>query len=157
TARRSEVPVFSIALGGDSGLGGLFRTLGSPGGGMGFPGGRGPRGPGRGGWPPGGGGGGGRGGWPGGSGRAPGGAPSEFDARPLLDLADETGGRAEILKGLEHDALRSGRIKQAAESIAMTLRHRYLVGYEPAGTKQGWRKIKVDVERPSVKVQARKG
>jgi VWFA-related protein len=157
TARRSEVPVFSIALGGDSGLGGLFRTLGSPGGGMGFPGGRGPRGPGRGGWPPGGGGGGGRGGWPGGSGRAPGGSPSEFDARPLLDLADETGGRAEILKGLEHDALRSGRIKQAAESIAMTLRHRYLVGYEPAGTKQGWRKIKVDVERPSVKVQARKG
>jgi VWFA-related protein len=151
-ARRSEVPVFSIALGGDSGLGGFFRTLGGAGGGLGVPGGRWPRG--RGGYP--GGGGGGRGGWPGG-GRSPGGAPSDFDARPLLDLADETGGRAEILKGLERDALRSGRIKQAAESIAMTLRHRYLVGYEPAGTKQGWRKIKVDVEKPSVKVQARKG
>jgi VWFA-related protein len=152
-ARRSEVPVFSIALGGDTGLG-FFRSLGTPGGGIGFPGGGWPRRPGRGGVP--GGGGGGRGGWPGG-GRGPGGVPSDFDARPLMDLADETGGRAEILKGLERDALRTGRIKQAAESIAMTLRHRYLVGYEPAGTKQGWRKIKVDVERPSVKVQARKG
>ena len=74
-----------------------------------------------------------------------------------MDLADETGGRAEILKDLENDPLRTTRIKQAAESIAMTLRHRYLVGYEPDGTKHGWRKIKVDVERPSVKVQARKG
>jgi VWFA-related protein len=151
-ARRSEVPVFSIALGGDSGRS-LFRGPGGGGMGGGFPGRWPPRGPGRGGIP---GTGGGGGGWPGG-GRAPAGVPSDFDARPLLDLADETGGRAEILKGLEHDALRTSRIKQAAESIAMTLRHRYLVGYEPDGSKQGWRKIKVNVERPSVKVQARKG
>ena len=39
----------------------------------------------------------------------------------------------------------------------MTLRHRYLVGYEPDGGKRGWRKIQVDVDRPSTKVQARKG
>jgi hypothetical protein len=45
------------------------------------------------------------------------------------------------------------------ESIAMTLRHRYLVGYEPQAQppKAGWRKIKVEVDRPSVTVQARKG
>jgi VWFA-related protein len=155
-ARRSEVPVFSIGLGGDGGLGGFFRSLGGSGGGVGVPGrgpGRWPRGPGgRGGWPPGGGGGGGT--FGGGRGNFGG---QELDARVLLDLADETGGRAEILKSLDRDALRSGRIKLAAESIAMTLRHRYLVGYEPAGSKRGWRKIKVDVERPSVKVQARKG
>ena len=43
------------------------------------------------------------------------------------------------------------------ESIAVTLRHRYLVGYEPETGKRGWRKIKVEVVRPSVRVQARKG
>jgi hypothetical protein len=81
----------------------------------------------------------------------------DFDARPLLDLADETGGRAEIIKADNGQAIRSGHLKQAVESIAVPLRHRYLVGYEPEGTKRGWRKIKVNVERPSVKVQARKG
>jgi hypothetical protein len=49
-------------------------------------------------------------------------------------------------------------LKDAVESIAITLRHRYLVGYEPqGGGKTGWRKIKVEVDRPSVTVQARKG
>jgi len=162
-ARRSEVPVFSIAIGGDAGLRNVFR----PDIGIGRP-----RRPGRGGWP----GGGGRGGWPGrgwpggggrgwpgggGGGRLPGGAPiggaePEFDARPLLDLAEDTGGRVEILKGLEREH-GGGRLKEAVESIAVTLRHRYLVGYEPDGGKRGWRKIRVDVDRPSTKVQARKG
>ena len=82
---------------------------------------------------------------------------ADFDARPLLDLAADTGGRAEILKGLENDHGRVDRLQQAVESIAMTLRHRYLVGYEPEGGKRGWRKIKVEVGRPSTKVQARKG
>jgi VWFA-related protein len=161
-ARRSEVPVFSIAIGAEGGLRNVFRpgtTVGRP------------RGPGRGGWP----GGGGRGGWPGrgwpggggrgwpgggGPGRLPGGAPigaePEFDARPLLDLAEDTGGRVEILKGLEREQ-GGGRLKEAVESIAVTLRHRYLVGYEPEAGKRGWRKIRVDVDRPSTKVQARKG
>jgi VWFA-related protein len=157
-ARRSEVPVFSIGIGTDSGLLGMFRP-----GGVGM----GPRGPGHGGFPGGGGrggfpgGGGGRGGWPGGGGGhgGPGGPGSEdFDARPLSELADDTGGRAEILKGLEHDHGKVDRLKEAVESIAMTLRHRYLVGYEPETTsKNGWRKIKVEVARPSVTVQARKG
>jgi VWFA-related protein len=158
-ARRSEVPVFSLGIGNEGGLRNIFRPIG--GGGTG----RGPRG-----WP--GGGGGGRG-WPGGGGRGwpgggggggrggmggPMGAPEpEFDARPLLDLAEDTGGRAEILKGLQHDHGKADRLKEAVESIAVTLRHRYLVGYEPEGGKPGWRKIKVDVDRPSVTVQARKG
>lgn len=162
-ARRSEVPVFSIAIGGDAGLLKKFR----PKTGIGRP-----REPGRGGWP----GDGGRGGWPGrgwpggggrgwpgggGGGRLPGGAPigvaePEFDARPLLDLAADTGGRVAVLKGLEREH-GGGRLKEAVESIAVTLRHRYLVGYEPEGGKRGWRNIQVDVDRPSTRVQARKG
>ena len=162
-ARRSEVPVFSIGISGGVG----FRSVLTP---------SRPRQPGRGGWPGGGGrgwpgrgwpggGGGGRGGWPGGGGggtggRLPGGAPiggseAEFDARPLMDLADDTGGRAEILK--DGDSRDDNRLKEAVELIAVTLRHRYLVGYEPDGGKRGWRKIEVDVDRPSTRVQARKG
>jgi VWFA-related protein len=165
-ARRTEVPIFSLGIGGDFGLMNIFRPRGGLGG-MG--GGRGPRGPG-GGWPGGGGrwpgGGGGRGGWPGGGGGGGGRGPSpiggpdqDLDAGPLRDLAEETGGRCEILKGLEHDHGQTDRLKEAVESIAVTLRHRYLVGYEPQVQpgKAGWRKIKVEVDRPSVTVQARKG
>jgi VWFA-related protein len=157
-ARRSEVPVFSIGLGSDF----TFRSIFGGMGGMGP--GRGPvRGPGRGprGWP----GGGGPGGWPGGGGGWPRGpvpgqagpAAADFDASVLLDLADETGARAEILKGLDRDRGPVDRLKDAVESIAMTLRHRYLVGYEPPGGKRGWRKIKVEVDRPAVSARARKG
>jgi VWFA-related protein len=153
-ARRSEVPVFSLGLGDEGFFGSVLGPMG---------GGRGPRIP-RG-WPGGGGGGrgwpggGGGGRWPGGGGGGsyPGGPTPEFDARPLLDLAEDTGGRAEILKNLESDHGRVDRLKEAVESIAMTLRHRYLVGYEPESGKSGWRKIKVEVDRPSVTVQARKG
>jgi len=81
----------------------------------------------------------------------------DFDARALLDLADDTGGRAAILKGLDHDRGKIDRLQEAVESIAITLRHRYLVGYEPGASKPGWRKIKVEVDRSSVTVQARKG
>ncbi len=147
-ARRSEVPVFSLALGGEA----VFRRTFDPI--IRIPG-RGPgRGPG-GGWP------GGGGGWPGGGGRrGPTGSAGEadFDARPLLDLAEDTGGRATILKGIERDrGARTDRLQEAVESIAMTLRHRYLVGYEPSSGKPGWRKIKVEVDRSPVSVQARKG
>jgi VWFA-related protein len=143
-ARRSEVPVFSLGIGGD----GTFRRMFDPGG-IRIPGG-GPRMPG--GWP------GGRGGgWPGGRGPRTASEP-EFDARPLLDLAEDTGGRATILKGLERErGSRIGRLQEAVEAIAITLRHRYLVGYEPPASKPGWRKIKVEVDRSSVVVQARKG
>jgi VWFA-related protein len=168
-ARRSEVPVFSIGIGSETT--GLRRIIGNRGGrtgprrppigGGGFPpgGGRWPGGIGGRGWP--GGGGGGRG-WPGGGGGGGsaggfGNAEPEFDARPLLDLAEETGGRAEILKGLYGSQGPDGRLKSAVESIAVTLRHRYLVGYEPESGRRGWRDIKVEVDRPSTKVQARKG
>src|SRR5258708_3576657 len=120
-------------------------------------------GPGRG-WP----GGGGRG-WPGGVGGRGGGQggprkrPREgFDARPLVALADETGGRAEIIKGAEHyapdsDLPGTGRLKGAVETIAITLRHRYLLGYEPPEGKNGWRTIRVEVDRNAAVARARKG
>jgi len=162
-ARRTEVPIYSLGIGSDFGLFNIFRPRGGLGG-MG--GGRGPRGPG--GWGGGGrwpGGGGGRGGWPGGGGGGGGRGPSpvggpdqDLDPTPLKQLAEDTGGRCEILKGLEHEHGQD-RLKEAVESIAVTLRHRYLVGYEPQGQagKSGWRNIKVNVDRPSVSIQARKG
>ena len=39
----------------------------------------------------------------------------------------------------------------------MTLRHRYLLGYEPPEGKRGWRTIRVDVDRPTPTARARKG
>ncbi|HEV7502525.1 MAG TPA: VWA domain-containing protein, partial [Vicinamibacteria bacterium] len=167
-ARRSEVPVFSIGLGNDFTFSGLTGSLPGGGGRVRGPG-RGPRGwpggwPGGGGgaWPGGiggggiGGGGGGGNGWPRGpvqSGRG----RADFDGRVLTDLAEETGARAEILQGLDRDRGDVDRLKDSVESIAMTLRHRYLVGYDPATGQKGWRKIKVDVARPSVDAHARKG
>jgi VWFA-related protein len=166
-AQKSEVPVFSIGL--DTGT--SPRSMSHPrppggGGGHGRPGGGGGGGGGR---PPGGGGGGGGypgGGFggPGGGGRPPGGPGRKgFDGKALQELADETGGRAEILSGLEHytpgeDRPGGGRLKKAVESIALTLRYRYLVGYEPPEGKAGWRVIKVEVDRPEgATARARKG
>ncbi|HVQ30530.1 MAG TPA: VWA domain-containing protein [Vicinamibacteria bacterium] len=163
-ARRSEVPVFSIGLGGADPIasngppsghgpgGGGHRGWGGGGGhGGGYPGGGG----GGGGYP--GGGGGGRGG-----GHGPGGGSRKgFDPRPLVELADDTGGRAEILKEREHYSPDSdepqGKLKEAVESIAMTLRHRYLLGYEPPAGAKGWRAIKVEVDRPPSEARTRKG
>jgi VWFA-related protein len=159
-ARRAEVPVYSIGLDSPNEQRGFSRP-GGGGGRGGFPGGF-PGGGGRGGFGGGrGGGGGGRGG-PGG----PGGMRREaFDAKPLTELADDTGGHAEIIKGLEHehytpdsDTPQGGRLKAAVESIAATLRHRYLLGYEPLDGKPGWRTIHVDVDRPpNATAHARKG
>ena len=159
-ARRSEVPVFSIGLDGGSAPRNFALSPDRSGPGHGRP-----ARPGRGGWP----GGGGRGGWPGGIGGGPGGFGGPrgmrrgFDDRPLTELADETGGRAQILKGLDHyapgsdEAPGSERLKQAVESIAATLRHRYLVGYEPPENKKNWRTIRVEVDRPNTTSRARKG
>jgi VWFA-related protein len=161
-ARRAEVPVFSMGLE----AGALHPSQSHPSGRRGG----GPGGGGRGGWPGGGGGGGGGGGWggggrgggPGGGGRGGGRRPS-FDAKPLTELADETGGRAEIVKGLEHytpgtdEAPGSGPLKAAVESIATTLRHRYLLGYDPPAGKREWRTIHVDVDRPDATARARRG
>jgi len=153
-ARRAEVPVYSIGLDAPGEPRGFSRPGGHRGGGGrgGFPGG------GRGGFP-----GGGRG-YPGGGRGGPGGMRREgFDAKPLTDLADDTGGRAQIIKGLEHytpdsDTPGSGKLKAAVESIAATLRHRYLIGYDPIEGKPGWRTIHVDVDRPrDAAARARKG
>jgi len=166
-ARRKEVPVFSIGLDSGRELRDFFppHSHGGPGG---IPG-RGPGG-GRPGWP--GGGGGGRGGWPGGGGGGGGGGwgghggsgatRKGFDDKPLSELADDTGGRAEIVSGLQHytvdgETPGSDRLKQAVESIATTLRHRYLLGYEPPEGKHRWREIKVEVDRPDATAHARKG
>jgi VWFA-related protein len=166
TARRAEVPVFSIGLDVDTPQ---HRDYGHrPGGGHhgGWPGGGWPGG-GGGGWPGGGGGwggGGGHGGGPGGGGRT--GArhhPLGFDAKPLMDLADDTGASAQIVKGLGHytpgsdEPSESGELKAAAESIAIILRHRYLLGYEPPSATREWRTIKVEVDRSDCTARARKG
>jgi VWFA-related protein len=132
-ARRAEVPVYSIGIGHEGGLGSLLRVLGGI-----YTGRHRGRYPGQ--------------GWPSGE--------RDLDARPLIDLADETGGRAEILKGLDQRQTgKTNRLREAAESIALSLRYRYLLAYEPAetGDRGGWRNIKVDVGRPSVIVRARKG
>jgi VWFA-related protein len=132
-ARRAEVPVYSIGIGHEGGLGSLLRALGGLYGGPYRP-----RYPGA--------------GWPSGE--------RDLDARPLIDLADETGGRAEILKGLDQRQTgKTNRLREAAESIALSLRYRYLLAYEPPETSDrgGWRKIKVEVGRPSAVVRARKG
>jgi len=161
-ARRSEVPVFSLAL--DAGEATVAHS-GRPGG---YPGGGGHGG--GGGRPPGGGygGGGGRGGYGGGGMGGPGGPGGMhggrrgFDAKPLQELADETGARCDIIKGLEHytpgeDTPGSGPLKKSVESIAITLRHRYLVGYDPPAGKAGWRTLKVEVDTPGASARARKG
>jgi len=158
-ARMHQVPIFSIGIGGGDASLKLGRPRSRPGRG------RWPGGGGRGGRPPIG------GGWPGGGidglpgdGSGPGEPPwmtrgeSDFDAGPLNALADDSGGRAVILKQAKRSPGEPDRLKAGVESIAITLRHRYLVGYhEPETGKAGWRKIRVEVDRPSVKVQARKG
>ncbi len=172
-ARRTEVPVFSIGLDGGEGLRNLSRAPGRHGpggGGFGRPGGGGRGGPGGGGggWSGGGGGrgpgGGGSGGGPGGGGFGGGrGTRRGFDGTPLTELADDTGGRALIIKGIDHytpgsdEPPGSDRLKGAVESIAMTLRHRYLLGYEPPEGKPTWRTIRVDVDRPAATARTRKG
>jgi VWFA-related protein len=173
-ARRKEVPVFSIGL--DSGndpIPDIFRRPPPT-----WPGGRPPRDPGTGpyGWPPrppgtgpqGWPGGGGGRGWPGGSVPRAWGEPRGwsaplrgFDAGPLLELAEQTGGRAVIVSAPQHrvDGERPGgdQLKKAVESIAIVLRHRYLLGYEPPEGKRGWREIEVEVDRSGMTAHARKG
>jgi VWFA-related protein len=165
-ARRAEVPVFSIGLDMDSPLRDLSRGPGRGGHG-GWPGGGGHRG-----WPggvggpsgfPGGGGpGGGGGGWPGGArgGRR---QPLDFDARPLTDLADDTGALAQVVKELAHyvpgsdEPVGTTHLRVAVETIATILRHRYLIGYDPPPGKSEWRSIRVEVDRADTTVRARKG
>ena len=161
TARRAEVPVFSIGLDVDRRLdygssprpgGHGAGRGGGPGGHGGFPGGG----------PPGGGGGWGGGGFPGG-GRARS-RPATFDAKPLTDLAEDTGATAEIVKGFGHYTPGSdeppgrAKLQAAVESIASILRHRYLLGYEPPpSAPQQWRTIRVEVDRGDATARARKG
>jgi VWFA-related protein len=150
-SRRSEVPVFSIGLDSRMPAGDASRP-------------RRPLVPGYGGWP-----GGGR--WPGGLGGRPrdagpggrfasGRGRLDFDEAPLEQLADDTGARVEIVRGLGHEGERTpaaNRLERAVESIAMTLRHRYLLGYEPPEGERGWREIRVEVDRPALTAFARKG
>jgi VWFA-related protein len=149
-ARRSEVPVFSIGLDVESDHhappGGMHHG-GHPGGGHHGGGGFG--------------GGGGGGGGFGGPGMMHMHSREGFDAGPLKSLADETGGMAPIVKDLGHyspdsDERKGDQLKAAVETIAMLLRHRYLLGYDaPPG--KGWRKIHVEVDRAGASERARKG
>ena len=77
---------------------------------------------------------------------------------PLRALADDSGGRAIILRNAKRTPGEPDHLKAAVTSIALTLRHRYLLGYdEPEAGKRGWRPIQVEVSRAAVKVHARKG
>ena len=153
-ARRSEVPVFSLGL--DSGTEAIHNACAGPGAGGGGGHGR-----------PGGGGavvavvvaeGAGGGGFrvegSAGDGRGGRGQIEGFDAKPLQELADETGGRAEIIKGLEHytpgEELPGGRSAQEGRRV-----HRL----DPAPSvpasatslptgRPDWRTIRVEVDRP---------
>ena len=76
-----------------------------------------------------------------------------FDEKTLRWLAEETGGRVDIIRDVEQYTPGEGasgreRLKHAVEAVALTLRHRYLVGYEPPGGKAGWRTIRIEVDRP---------
>jgi len=62
-----------------------------------------------------------------------------------------------IVSGLRREARGSDRLQQAVESIAIMLRHRYLLGYEPPDGKRGWRQIEVEIDRPEMTAHARKG
>ncbi|HVO12922.1 MAG TPA: VWA domain-containing protein [Vicinamibacteria bacterium] len=148
-ARRAEVPVYSIGLDIPN-VEDSVRRGGFPGGrgggwGGGFPGGR---------W------GGGRGG--GGGGHAYGPREADFDAGPLKDLADDTGAQAIIVKGAAtlggDNPQMADHLKSAVETIATTLRYRYLLGYDPpTGKKKDWHTIQVAVDRPGAVARARKG
>ena len=91
--------------------------------------------------------------------------PAKFDAKPLTDLADDTGGTAQIVKGFDHytpgsdEAPGTPQLKAAVESIASILRHRYLIGYEPpvAAAKHEWRTLRVEVDRSESTARTRKG
>ncbi len=147
-AKRAEVPVYSIGLDIPN-VDDVIHRTGYPGGrgGGGFPGGR---------W------GGGRGGgW---GGRRGGYNPreAEFDAGPLKDLADDTGAQAIIVKSVAtlggDNPEVAEHLKAAVETIATTLRYRYLIGYDPpGGKKKDWHTIQVAVDRPGAVTHARKG
>ena len=173
-ARRSEVPVYSIGLDSGTEMTNFFRPTtggrggpgggGYPGGGRGRPPGRRPGGGGMGG--PGGGGMGGPGGGGGivgPGGRGPGGmGRTGFDGNALKELADETGGSFQVVKDAAHyspgsETPSNDQLKAAVESIAMTLRHRYLIGFEPPDGKKGWRAIKVECERSASTARTKKG
>lgn len=88
------------------------------------------------------------------------GGEADFDGRPLLELADFSGARAEILADAEHHHRgKVDRLKEAVEAIALSLRYRYLLGYAPPETDAAdeWRAVRVEVGRPNLTVRARKG
>jgi VWFA-related protein len=76
----------------------------------------------------------------------------------LRPLADDSGGRAILLGSGKRKPGEPDPLKAAAASIALTLRHRYLLGFEAQGGGGFvWHPIRVDVDRPSAKVLVRKG
>lgn len=79
------------------------------------------------------------------------------DIGTLRDLADPTGGRAFMLD----DAHRGGidRVDQAVNEIGVELRQQYSIGYYPSkpGKDGEFRRIRVSVRDPTMKVRAREG
>jgi Ca-activated chloride channel homolog len=70
---------------------------------------------------------------------------------PLLaQLAAVSGGR--VFQARTRDAAR-----EAADAIALELRHQYVLGYAPPSGAPGWRALEVRVNRPGLRVRARQG
>jgi VWFA-related protein len=67
-------------------------------------------------------------------------------------MAEETGGRV-------IDVHSDSSLEKAFDEISQELRSQYVLGYYPSNTKRDgtFRKIKVEVDKPDVKVLARKG
>ena len=67
-------------------------------------------------------------------------------------ITDETGGRTIEVKGAKH-------LEQAFDQLVEELRSQYSLGYYPSNSARDgrYRKVKVEVTRPDVKVLARKG
>lgn len=67
------------------------------------------------------------------------------------EVATVSGGRSFEVRDLK-------KLEATMAGIAEELRHQYLLGYAPSGeAREGWRSIRVRVNRPQVRVRARDG
>ncbi len=79
------------------------------------------------------------------------GGRSGVDERALRRLTDETGGRAEVVKGFMN-------LGQATARLATEFNRQYLIAYAAPTSRDGrWHEIKVEVRKRGATVRARKG
>ena len=80
------------------------------------------------------------------------------DADALLSFSDETGGKTLLLQGAHYKG-GVDQIDQASQEVAAELRQQYTLGYYPSNRRKDgtYRRIRVEVEEPELKVRARTG